>query len=314
MPAQTGIDGSLSDVDHLSRYALVSPFVKQKRVLDISCGSGYGTRYLALQGADQVVGVDVDAAAIQFASKFYQHPAASFIQSDAHHVQSLSDSSFDVIVSFETIEHLDYPRDFLVELRRLLKPGGQLFISCPNDYRSAPGISEYHLHKFRLTEFRDLFLTVFNEGIFLGQHLTVASCIMKPWSPSLEEVEFKAHRHPLPADFFGSQYLEHISSIENADNYIAVHGVDTSLVSNQASISQNAYQRLMNDLLYATEKISELERLRSEVHHLQAELEKAQVISSTTQQRVEAMQTSKFWKLRERWFQVKQRMGLSAID
>lgn len=314
IPALAGVDLSLWNVDHMIRYAFVSAFVKSKRVLDISCGTGYGSRYLALQGADQVVGVDVDDRSIQFASKFYQHPSVSFIQSDAHYVQSLEDESFDVIVSFETIEHLKNPRQFLLELRRLLKPGGQLFISCPNDYRVSPGVSEFHLYKFRFTEFRDLYLSIFNEGVFVGQHLTVASCIMKPYAPSLKDVQFGAHHQPLPSDFFTSQYLEHLSSIENADNYIAVLGVDESLIGNQASISQHAYQALMQELCNLSAARIDLERFRNQLQSVETTLAHLHTMNALASERIQAMESSKFWQLRKLWFWLKRKIGLRVNE
>ncbi|MBW4470181.1 MAG: methyltransferase domain-containing protein [Stenomitos rutilans HA7619-LM2] len=312
IPALAGVDLSLWNVDHMVRYAFVSAFIKDKRVLDISCGSGYGSRYLALQGAQQVVGVDVDERSIQFASKFYQHPAVSFIQSDAHAIQSLKDASFDVIVSFETIEHLQNPRQFLLELRRLLKPDGQLFISCPNDYRVSPGVSEFHLHKFRFIEFRDLYLSIFSEGVFVGQHLTVASCIMKPYAPGLKDVQFGAHHQPLPSDFFTSQYLEHLSSIENADNYIAVLNVDESLIGNQASISQQAYQVLMQELCNVSAARVELERLRSQLQSVEATLVHSNAMHALANERIQAMESSKFWQLRKLWFWLKRKTKLGS--
>ncbi|MBW4693769.1 MAG: methyltransferase domain-containing protein [Lyngbya sp. HA4199-MV5] len=310
IPALAGVDLSLWNVDHMIRYAFAATFVQGKRVLDISCGSGYGSRYLALQGAEQVVGVDVDERSIQFASKFYQHPSVSFIQSDAHYVRSLEDASFDVIVSFETIEHLQNPRQFLLELRRLLKPGGQLFISCPNDYRVSPGLSEFHLHKFRFTEFRDLYLSIFNEGIFVGQHLTVASCIMKPYSPGLKDVQFGAHHQPLASDFFTKQYLEHLSSIENADNYIAVLGVDESLIGNQFSLSQHAYQTLMQELCNVSALRVALEQLRHHVQSVEAALAHLHTLNAAANERIQAMESSKFWQLRKLWFWLKRKAGL----
>jgi SAM-dependent methyltransferase len=314
IPVQAGADMSLANVDHMIRYAMVSPFVKGKRVLDISCGTGYGTQFIALQGADEVVGVDVDETSIDFASKYYQHPNVSYLQSDAHYVRSLEDASFDVIVSFETIEHLQRPRQFLRELKRLLKPDGQLFLSCPNDYRVSPWISEYHLHRFRFTEFRDLFLSVFSEGVFLGQHLVVASCLLRPIAPAPKMARFEPYQQPLPTAFFEKIYLEQLAAVENADGYLAVFGVDESQLQNQMSISQNAFQLMMQILRDSLDARSQLEQLNHTLHAAQQDLNQTQQTLAAAQLRIAAMESSKFWQLRKLWFQVKRRIGLPVNE
>ncbi len=269
MTDQVGLALSLGHIDHMVRYAFAASFVGGKRVLDITCGSGYGSQFMALQGASEVVGVDIDKSAIEYARKLHQHQLVSYLQADAHSVPQLEDASFDVIVSFETIEHLERPRDFLLELRRLLKPGGQLFLSCPNDYRVSPWISEFHIHKFKFTEFRDLIVNVFGKATFIGQHNTVASSLLKPVPISETTSHFEAYRKPLPPEFFGGQYLDYISSLENSNGYFAIVGVEPSLISNQTSISQNAFQEVMESFYFATE---ETRRARQEVDFLKREL------------------------------------------
>jgi 2-polyprenyl-3-methyl-5-hydroxy-6-metoxy-1,4-benzoquinol methylase len=314
IPVQAGDDMSLANVDHMIRYAFTAPFVKDKRVLDISCGSGYGSQFIALQGARAVVGVDVDEDSIRFASTFYSHPHVKYIQSDAHSIPSLEDASFDVIVSFETIEHLQYPRQFLSELRRLLKPSGQLFISCPNDYRATPWLSPFHLHKFRFNEFRDLFLSVFGEGVLIGQHFVVASCLVKPIAPDSKTAWLQEYKQSLPHDFFNRQYLEHLSSIENGEGYLAIHGVDESLIQNQMSISQNAFQMLMRILCDTMQAASQSGHLHQQLQQTQAELAYMTQVAAQAQERVRAMESSKFWKVRRGWFQLKRTMGLPTNE
>jgi SAM-dependent methyltransferase len=299
-----GSDTSLANVDHMIRYAYVAPFVAGKRVLDISCGTGYGTQFLAQQGAAEVVGVDVDESAVNYASKFYAHPNATYVQSDAHYVRQLEDASFDVIVSFETIEHLPHPRKFVIELKRLLKPDGQLFLSCPNDYRVTPWVSEFHLHKFRFFEFRELVLDAFSEAAFLGQHYCVSSLLVKPIAPALKGVKFEGYQESLEKGFFEQEYLENLSSIENADGYLAIVNVDESKLHNQASISQNAFQFMMRLL---SETMPKVEQLNRELDQTRKELDRVS-------QRVRAMETSKFWQLRKIWFQFKRKLGLPTQE
>jgi SAM-dependent methyltransferase len=114
--------------EHIYRYRFATRFVRGKRVLDIACGEGYGTAALARAGAASVIGVDLSKETCEHARHKYGIDARV---GDACSV-SLPDRSLDVIVSFETIEHLETPVIFLDECRRLLIPGGTLVISTPN--------------------------------------------------------------------------------------------------------------------------------------------------------------------------------------
>ncbi|MCS7071715.1 MAG: class I SAM-dependent methyltransferase, partial [Anaerolinea sp.] len=120
---------------HLKRYAFARAYASGKRVLDVACGVGYGSRYLA-DAAASVIGVDVDAAAIAYARRRYgDSDRVQFMQGDALNLP-FSDRTFDVICSFETIEHVPDAHRFLSEVRRLLAPGGVFIVSTPAARRS----------------------------------------------------------------------------------------------------------------------------------------------------------------------------------
>jgi 2-polyprenyl-3-methyl-5-hydroxy-6-metoxy-1,4-benzoquinol methylase/predicted nucleic acid-binding Zn-ribbon protein len=263
--AATGVDLSWGNIEHLVRYGFVCPFIQGKKVLDITCGSGYGSHFMALQGAERVVGVDIDRQAIEHALQFHAHPAIEYIVADAQSVPELADHSFDVIVSFETIEHLPHPKIFLSELRRLLNPGGQIFMSCPNDYRVTPWISEFHLHKFRFNEFRDLFLSVFGEGVFFGQHTVLGSCLLLPVRLGGKSALFDSYKQPLPDNFFEREYIEDVSSIENADGYFVVAGIEPERLGNSVAFSQTPMRSIMLAL-------GSMEQIRSDLENSQSEL------------------------------------------
>src|SRR5207249_9324746 len=102
--------------------------VPEKRVLDIACGEGYGSAALARAGAASVVGVDISAEACEHARRKYGVDARV---GRADRIP-LPAGSIDVIVSFETIEHVERPESFLNECVRVLAPGGALILSTPN--------------------------------------------------------------------------------------------------------------------------------------------------------------------------------------
>ncbi len=114
--------------EHIYRYRFATAFVPGKRVLDIACGEGYGSRALWDAGAAYVIGVDISEEACHHATRRYGIDARPGSAEDV----PLADGSLDLIVSFETIEHVARPEVFLNEAMRLLVPGGLLVISTPN--------------------------------------------------------------------------------------------------------------------------------------------------------------------------------------
>lgn len=119
-----------TEVEHLDRYNFLLDKVENKRVLDIACGSGYGSYLLAAKGdANQVVGVDLDSDAIKYGQYKYPHEKIKRFVADA---TTFNNSElFDVIVSFETIEHIPDYNLLLENFHKLLKKDGVLYISTP---------------------------------------------------------------------------------------------------------------------------------------------------------------------------------------
>ncbi len=129
---------------HCRRYQTAARYVRGKRVLDIACGAGYGSQMLGLAGARAVVGVDISAQSVEYAKKHYQTPSVEFVCANAEQFEW--PERFDIIVSFETIEHLQYPDKFLDRLHNLLVPGGDLILSVP--LGETRHVDRYHLHAF----------------------------------------------------------------------------------------------------------------------------------------------------------------------
>jgi len=172
--------------EHIDRYTFALGYVKGKRVLDAACGTGYGTILLA-QVADRVTGIDISPTAINHARKWYPVIALDFIEGD---VLSLPfpDSSFDVVVSFETVEHIKEYKKFIKECRRVLTPNGILICSTPNSKISSPdGVvkNPFHVVEFDPVQFTDLLLKDFALVEMYGQNdidflkVTICGCIAK---------------------------------------------------------------------------------------------------------------------------------------
>jgi 2-polyprenyl-3-methyl-5-hydroxy-6-metoxy-1,4-benzoquinol methylase len=133
---------------HSRRYETASRYVQGKRVLDIASGAGYGSQMLGVAGARAVVGVDISPETVEYARKNYQTSSVEFVCANAEQFES--QERFDVIVSFETIEHLHNPAKFLERIHNLLIPGGDLIMSVP--LGETRHVDKYHLHAFSQQE------------------------------------------------------------------------------------------------------------------------------------------------------------------
>ena len=146
--------------EHWHRYCAVLPLAQGKRVLDAACGEGYGS-YLLVQTARSVVGVDIDSRSIAHAASRYARPGLEFVAASVTALPQ-ADASFDLVVSFETIEHLAEQRAMLAEFRRVLGATGCLVISSPNRpvYRGlAEGkeeINHFHVKELDRAELKAL--------------------------------------------------------------------------------------------------------------------------------------------------------------
>jgi SAM-dependent methyltransferase len=167
--------GELIEAEHLLRYHWAARFVAGRSVLDAGCGTGYGTMMLASAGARRVTGVDIAGAVIALA----RQSAAENVFYETADVAQLPhvDASFDVVVCFETIEHVHDPAAVLDELKRVLAPGGLLLISSPNRDRTIPGSNPHHVHEYTPDEFRDALQARFPRVRLVQQHSVLASVI-----------------------------------------------------------------------------------------------------------------------------------------
>lgn len=146
-------------VEHQQRYEFFAPQCRGLKVLDAACGVGYGTRILREQGASCVVGIDLAYDAVNYAASHYGAACVSFL---AGNVQELPFDShiFDIVLSFETLEHVPHPAVFLDQVKRVLKPNGLFICSTPNkEFVPLAGKkphNPYHTSEMTLDEFKAL--------------------------------------------------------------------------------------------------------------------------------------------------------------
>jgi ubiquinone/menaquinone biosynthesis C-methylase UbiE len=182
-----GIAGEIAH-EHWHRYAFARRFCAGKRVLDVACGEGYGSALLA-GAATSVVGVDIDAGAVAHARASYAEMAGVRFEEGSAASLPMADASVDVVVSFETIEHL--PRSdqtrMVGEIARVLAADGVLILSAPNpvEYSAARNYrNPFHQHEPDRAELTSLLAGAFPAQRWFRQRRYFGSAI---WSESHRE-------------------------------------------------------------------------------------------------------------------------------
>jgi SAM-dependent methyltransferase len=165
--------------EHLARYAFSDRYCHGLRILDAGCGTGYGTHQLALN-AQSVVGVDLAEDALAYAASEYARSNLRWVRSSCTNLP-FSAGCFDVVVSFEVIEHLQQWADLIAEARRVLVPEGVFIVSTPNKSfyakaRADSGPNPFHEHEFELDEFRDALTRVFPHVVIAFENH--AGCVL----------------------------------------------------------------------------------------------------------------------------------------
>ena len=137
----------------VSRYVWASQFVFAMTVIDIGCGAGYGSNYLAQSGAMTVTGIDSDLEALRLGRTIYQRKNLTFLNMDACNI-TFPSATFDIAVSFEVIEHLIDASEYLKGVSKVLKSSGIFLISSPNkgfteiDYLDAKPRNHFHVREY----------------------------------------------------------------------------------------------------------------------------------------------------------------------
>ena len=155
---------------------------------------GYGAKYLAEAGIDRIIAVDRDPQALQIALKQFYCPVVTLSQDDCHTLVSCAKyAPFDAVVSFETVEHLPRPAEFLTRCRELLIPGGLLVISTPNRQlrNSASPEWEFHEREYTAAEFVALLVEAgFSDIALYGQQFTALGKLRNEVRAELNKVRF----------------------------------------------------------------------------------------------------------------------------
>lgn len=138
--------------DHRQRYEFAKKFVAGKEIGDIACGAGYGT-FLMSAVAKRVYGYDIAPDALDHARKNFKLDNNDFFQAD-----QIINHQHEVVVSLETIEHMDEQAgdEFLQRIGNSLVPGGKLIISTPNcKLLNKHNVTPFHIREYSVTELQE---------------------------------------------------------------------------------------------------------------------------------------------------------------
>jgi len=180
--------------EHVQRYVYAATFAAGKDVLDVACGVGYGTRTLADAGAASALGVDLSEAAVRYAADHYAAPNVRFAVGNAQALPPDATESYDLVVSFETIEHLPDVGAYLAEMHRALRPGGTFLCSTPDArlcsllsrFRGGRPRNPHHLREYTLEQFLDVLQSRFEVREVLGQQFISSALAFWPVQVALK--------------------------------------------------------------------------------------------------------------------------------
>lgn len=162
--------------EHAARYHFAARYVADKTVVDCACGEGWGSAVFLRAGAKRLVALDrsISAIAQTRARDGAAHVTAAVCCATA---LPLPDGSADTYIALETLEHLDDPAAFLIEVVRVLKPSGIFICSTPNRRVTNPGRSiaerpwnRFHLREYTPRELTELLSATFRHVELHGQN------------------------------------------------------------------------------------------------------------------------------------------------
>jgi GT2 family glycosyltransferase/SAM-dependent methyltransferase len=305
--------------EHYHRYALAARFVRDKRVLDLACGEGYGSALLATE-ASEVVGVDLDETTVEHATRHYGGGNVRFESGSITDTSLLYGEKFDVVVCFEAIEHVSDHVAVLDLVRSRLNHGGLFIVSTPDTaiYQHEHGNDNpFHVKELSKPEFESLLEDAFRHVALLKQNIAVGS-VMAPADPgdpdtAVDGVKLQTLRQADSGDWQIGQGIPHTYLLGFASNRqipklpAAAVLVDADLKLVRRSTAGDPGVVEQRDAAVAdVARLNELyQRSRAEAEELKGTIERLETLRGREEQRADSAVQDQA-RLRAEW----DRLGL----
>lgn len=321
MPQQTD---PLLALEHYHRYCFAARFAENRRVLDIACGEGYGSAFLA-KCASEVIGIDTDQATIDHATQKYSSMHNLKFRVGRCEARHEDLGSFDLVVSYETIEHLDQNDqiELLNNIGKILKPDGLFIVSSPdkNEYAATVQVkNQYHKHEMTHAELKSCLEKRFKYVHLYGQRILSLSAIWQLEGWQKVQYGLDARRDlledvPGGESFSAPLYLIALCSNDNLSNNILSGASSFYFDIANVEKTTNFYEwakQMDADAQKSREVVQNLERQLEErigwVRDLQRKLEErtrwAQSLETeAAKERAQFAQLKKEWEERTQWAQ-----------
>ncbi len=293
--------GNLVYGEHVSRYESVRGLLEGKIVLDIASGSGYGTHLLS-EKAKKIYGVEVDKDAVEYSKRNYGGKNIEYLLGDAESIP-LGDDSVDVVVTFETIEHIKDYKKFLNEIKRILKPGGFAIISTPNDPEFPEG-NHFHLHEFEESELSKLISSYFKNQKFYYQYTWIAAGVVSGSKASKEQA-------------FDLRTVNVAPVLANRAIYFMVvcsdSAIDKLVIKDSVFLSQHFSARKLQEDDIAKKKYvdyleSEVRKLHKKNGIIGAEITAVNQRATSLAAQLDAIHATKSWKAANKLRSIKKKL------
>jgi SAM-dependent methyltransferase len=307
--------GGQTQIEHFHRYLLAREWCRGKDILDVASGEGYGTALLA-QVARSAVGVEIAPDAVAHAAKAYGAANLSYVAGDARAIPA-ADATFDVVVSFETIEHFAEQTEFVTEIRRVLRPEGLLIVSTPDRDNYSPAetpANPYHVKELTGAEF---------ETLLRGHFFNISILLQRPIFGSVLLPAQCSKGAPLCFERRGDQHFEGSSGLSRPQYLIAFASnnpaaiapppsvyIDTGRLGmlsppeaearlrsvqigaeDRAASAQGIITELKRQVAAADDRAVEIEALRVETANARGEVRGLLIANETTERACEAMRS-----------------------
>jgi ubiquinone/menaquinone biosynthesis C-methylase UbiE len=313
------------ELEHKHRYLVARELCHGKTVLDVACGEGFGSAMLA-EVAAAVVGVDIASDVVLHAQSKYGCKNLSFLIASCTDLPLL-DSSFDVVVSLETLEHLSQHDKMVGEIKRVLRPNGVLLISTPEKYRYSivsGSTNPYHVKEIYRDEFERLLRAYFKRFSLYGQRVTFGSAILGSTETKLTTYRYEDYASAnglldpvyllgLASDFelpslacgFFEQAIADSQLAQTLQQMIGDRDVKVGALEQALSSSAQETQDLRRQLAAAETKANteithlcnEIERRGLDLAHLAAEIAGRDRELARMQGQVNQLLDSKSWRM-----------------